>query len=57
LYFIVVLIHSYKKGAIEKSARAAGLPIGVAEKYAADLARRYPGNTCISIHLGAAPLT
>ena len=46
------------KGAIEKSARAAGLPIGLAIKYAADLARRYPGNTCVKgHHLGAAPLT
>ena len=45
------------KGAIEKSARAAGLPVGVAEKYAADLARRYPGNVCISDHTGTAPLT
>ena len=36
--------------ALEKSARAAGLPTGVAEQYAAQLAKQFPGNIDKTVH-------
>lgn len=35
----------YNQGAMEKSARAAGVHLGTAEKYASEVLRKMPGNS------------
>lgn len=50
LLFLCMFLHIVSslpsEGALEKSARAAGIPTKIAENYAASLVEKLPGNQC-----------